>query len=154
MKFVQAARIVAMGCWPVALGAALALSGCRAGNKQPAKPPAPAAGAPQPAPATEPPPAPAPVPSPAPAAPAPDPLTWRPGWWTDSAIATPDSMSIAAMAEDADLSLARRKAVDAAMSGLRTAIGREPAGATTKVDSIKLPDGRYRAFVLATAGLR
>lgn len=55
------------------------------------------------------------------------------------------------MAEDADLNAARRKAVDWAIGKLRTALSKEPVEPTTKIDSIRLPDGRYRAFVLVTA---
>jgi hypothetical protein len=88
---------------------------------------------------------------PPPAPPPADAETWRPSWWTESIRATAETLSASAMAEDADLNVARRKAVEAAMAKVRTALSKEPPEPTTKVDSIRLPDGRYRAFVLATA---
>jgi hypothetical protein len=99
------------------------------------------------------PPAPPPTTSPQrpPAPPAPDPLTWRPSWWIDSALVTAKAATACAMADDADLAVARRRAIDGAVSALRDAMGRDPSDTDLTVDSIRLPDGRYRAFVLAAA---
>lgn len=98
------------------------------------------------------PPAPPPTAPPPPRAPpAPDPFTWRPTWWTDSAIVTAQSATACAMADDADLAVARRRAIDGVLAALRETLGREPSDPDLTVDSIRLPDGRYRAFVLAAA---
>lgn len=82
---------------------------------------------------------------------------WRPAWWITSPVQQGGTVKVAAMADDADLLEARRKAVNLGLSDLRSLVGGGDAAdnalldADTTIDVISLPDGRYRAFVLVEA---
>src|SRR5690606_14067110 len=79
---------------------------------------------------------------------------WRPAWWITSPVQQGGSVKVAAMADDADLLEARRKAVNLGFSDLRSLVDAEDEAlldAETTIDVISLPDGRYRAFVLVEA---
>lgn len=99
-------------------------------------------------------PAPAPAPTPTPA-PAPKPVAdaeaWRPAWWVDGVQRLEGRTVAGAMATEADLLAARRRAVDLAAAALEKALGRAPADTDTKVDTLRLADGRYRAFIVVSA---
>lgn len=79
---------------------------------------------------------------------------WRPAWWISSPVQENGTVKVAAMADDADLLEARRKAVNLGLSDLRSLVDAEENAlldADTTIDVISLPDGRYRAFVLVEA---
>jgi hypothetical protein len=80
---------------------------------------------------------------------------WRPDWWIDAPVQEGNAVRVAAMADDADLLEARRKAVSRGLSDLRATVDAaegELLDAETTIDVISLPDGRYRAFVLVETG--
>jgi hypothetical protein len=88
------------------------------------------------------------------ARPSADRQAWRPAWWIVSPVREGGLVRVAAMADDADLLEARRKAVNLGLSDLRAHIDVAEDGLTdadTTIDVISLPDGRYRAFVLVEA---
>jgi len=93
-------------------------------------------------------PRPAPQPAPKPTA---DAEAWRPAWWIEGVQKRDGSTVAGAMATEADLLTARRRAVDLAIAALEKALGKAPADTDTKVDTLRLPDGRYRAFILVSA---
>lgn len=80
---------------------------------------------------------------------------WRPEWWIASPVQEGGTVKVAAMADDADLLEARRKAVSQGLSDLRATVDAAEGAlldAETTIDVISLPDGRYRAFVLVETG--
>ncbi len=105
----------------------------------------------------------------APAAPAETPRqtvsaeAWRPAWWVpgeDGRGGTARGSGITAaagMGTETDVLAARRAALEAAMARLETALGKSAAAEAalspdleTKIDTLQLPDGRYRAFVVVS----
>ncbi|MBX3359414.1 MAG: hypothetical protein KF745_13425 [Phycisphaeraceae bacterium] len=78
----------------------------------------------------------------------------RPSWWIDQPVAGEGTLSVAAMADDSSLSAALRAAVDSAAVQLKDRLGSDPDSVSTKSDTLRLPDGRYRAFVRSTAAVK
>mgnify|MGYP001067375516 CR=1 FL=1 len=88
---------------------------------------------------------------------------WRPAWWVPGedgrgGVARGSGVTAAAgMGTEADVLAARRAALDAAMGRLEEALGKAAAAEAalspdvqTKIDTLQLPDGRYRAFVVVS----
>ncbi len=84
--------------------------------------------------------------------------SWRPTWWHDAAQREGGRVFVCAFADGLDLVGARARALDLARATLARELGAgDPAGGeagasgragdTTLADSLRLPDGRYRAFV-------
>ena len=90
----------------------------------------------------------------APGAGAADASAWRPSWWIAAPTRAGGMLKVAAMADDADLLAARRRAVNLGLAELRAELA-EPEDGTieseTTIDVIHLPNGHYRAFVLVQA---
>lgn len=135
---------------PFALCAVLLLGACSAppARREP-DPPAPSSGSGARAPIA---PAPSPASADQPAAAAP-PAAQIPGsppsWWIDAPVRENGRIHVAARADADTLIDARRSAVEAGTSALTGEAGPGPKEIRTdKTDVARLPDGRWRAFVL------
>lgn len=84
--------------------------------------------------------------------------SWRPEWWSDQPVREPgtSTVSVCALGEAKDLLTARRTALELAREVLKSQLAgaRLPDSPGTRADSVKMPDGRYRAFVRLTAPVR
>lgn len=101
------------------------------------------------------PPASAVVPGPAPTSPPTDnseTVLAAPPWYTEAAAKSDGRLSVGASAEGASLRDARRQAVAAARAKLAAMIQAEPSDfQTPRLASQRLPDGRFRVYLLASA---
>ena len=77
---------------------------------------------------------------------------WRPDWWIDRPArgSGATGTTVAAFGTDVDLLVARKKAVDEANRQLAEILGSTPDSVPARADTIHLPDGKYRTFVLVT----
>jgi hypothetical protein len=82
-----------------------------------------------------------------------NPSEFLPAWWHDAPDRTKTSVSICAQSDANELVEARGLAIDRARQRLRALLGgaKLPDAPASKADSVRLPDGRYRAFVRLTA---
>lgn len=78
---------------------------------------------------------------------------WRPEWWSDKPVRDEGEVRVCAMGEAPDLLAARKKALELARDMLKRELAgaRPPDVPATKADSVRMPDGRYRAFVRLAA---
>jgi hypothetical protein len=81
---------------------------------------------------------------------------WRPAWWHERPVIEGNRISICALAEDTDLLSARKKAIQLARRLIAEAEGgvKTVDDAATRTDSVRLPDGTFRAFVRMTATVK
>lgn len=77
----------------------------------------------------------------------PGPEDWRPEWWLPVPERAPGTASVTTMSTSRDLLSARREALASARSAFLVVTGQAPARSSTQADSVRLPDGRFRAFV-------
>ena len=78
---------------------------------------------------------------------------WRPDWWIDRPARAKGGNSgttVAAFGTDVDLLAARKKAMDDANRQLHEILGSTPDAVPARADTIRLPEGTYRTFVLVT----
>ncbi len=80
----------------------------------------------------------------------------RPEWWNDKPLREDGEVRVCAMGEAPDLLAARKKALELARDMLKRELAgaRPPDVPATNADSVRMPDGRYRAFVRLAARSR
>lgn len=78
----------------------------------------------------------------------------RPEWWHNDLKREGGKVSVCRLADDLDLLVARRKAMEAATEAYFAATGLAGKDAQIEADSLRLPDGKFRAFVRMTGAAR
>lgn len=79
--------------------------------------------------------------------------TDRPSWWIAEPVVVDGRLKIAVEAEATTMLEARREAVSAGESALRSRLGREPADLRVElIHLVRLGSGAYRAYALVSAG--
>lgn len=78
---------------------------------------------------------------------------WQPAWWAAAPTIEGDTLHVYAQGEDLELLAARKLAIEQARKQLKAQLAgvKPPESPATLVDSVRLSDGRYRAFVRLSA---